>query len=87
MQLLVPALDEVPEATFSISVLLPVPGAGMLVGVKVAVTPAESPVNERAIANLNPLTGAVVTAIAIEPPCFMDTLTPASIIVKLGATT
>jgi len=68
VQLLVPALDEVPEATFSISVLLPVPGAGMLVGVKVAVTPAESPVNERAIANLNPLTGAVSPRLASNHP-------------------
>ena len=71
----------------SVNVLLPLPGAAMLVGKKLAVTPAGCPLTDSATAELNPLAAVVVTVIGIEPPGLMLTLVPPSAIVKLGATT
>ena len=56
------------EAATSVKVLLPAPGEAMLVGAKVAVTPAGTPVTDRATAELNPFTRAVVKVMGIDPP-------------------
>ena len=63
---------EVPAAAVdpaeSVNVLLPAPGATMLVGAKLAVTPAGTPETVNATAELNPLTRAVVKTMGIVPP-------------------
>ena len=63
---------EVPAATVEpatkVRVLLPAPGAAMLTGAKVAVTPAGTPLMENATAELNAFTFAVVKARDADPP-------------------
>jgi len=49
-------------------VLLPLPGAAMLVGARLAVTPLGSPLTDRAMAELNPLPLVVVKVIFPDPP-------------------
>lgn len=67
----VPTSDPTPEAAFSVIVLLPFPGAAMVVGKQVAVTPLGSPLTAKAIAALNPFSAAVITLIDVVPPRFM----------------
>ena len=63
---------EVPAATVEpatkVRVLLPAPGAAMLTGAKVAVTPAGTPLIVNDTAELNAFTFAVVKAIDADPP-------------------
>lgn len=61
----------------------------MLVGAKLAVTPAGSPLTESAIADLNPFTPAVVTVMGMgnAPPRATVTVAPPSVSVKLGPIT
>ena len=56
------------EPATSDIVLLPAPGEAMLVGENVAVTPAGTPVIERATGALNPFTLAVVKVMDADPP-------------------
>jgi len=77
----------VPEAADSFKVLVPLPGDAMLAGVKAAVTPFGSPVSDRAMADLNPFTGAVVSVIVFEPPAVTLTLVALGVSVKLGVKT
>ena len=51
----------VPVAADNFRVLLPVPGAAMSVGVKLAVIPFGTPLTDSAMADLNPFTLAVDT--------------------------
>lgn len=59
--------------TLKVSVELPEPGAGMVMGLKVAVTPLGRPVADNVIAPSNPpeRTGAIV--VVPEPPCCTET--------------
>jgi hypothetical protein len=56
------------EAAVSVKVSLPLPGAAMLGGAKLAETPAGSPVTDSDIKDLNPVPATVVKVTAIEPP-------------------
>ena len=56
------------EAADTVNVLVPLPGAAMLVGARLAVTPAGAPLTDNAIAELNPVPFAVVNVIGTEPP-------------------
>ncbi len=56
------------ELADNFRVLLPLPGAAMLVGAKLAVTPAGSPLADNAIPELNPFPPAVVKVIETDPP-------------------
>jgi hypothetical protein len=49
-------------------VLCPLPGAAMLVGANVAVTPLGRPDIESATAELNPVPATVVKVTGIDPP-------------------
>src|ERR1041385_2276419 len=51
-----------------VSVLVPLPGAAMLAGAKLPVTPVGSPLTENTIAELNPLATAVVNTMRVDPP-------------------
>lgn len=75
------------DATFRVRVLLPFPGEAMLVGAKLAVTPAGSPLTESASAALNPLTAAPVTMMGVDPPRATVTLAPLSPSVNIGPIT
>ena len=55
------------EASFSVSVLLPLPGDAMLAGAKVAVTPLGRVVTDNPMADLNPFSAVVETVIGPEP--------------------
>jgi hypothetical protein len=77
----------VPEAADSFKVLLPLPGAAMLEGAKLAVTPCGSPLTDNATAELNPFSTAVVKAIGIELPGATLALVALGVSVKLGVTT
>jgi hypothetical protein len=52
----------------NVKVLWPLPGAAMLAGEKLGVIPLGSPLNENAMAELNPIPAAVVTVIGTDPP-------------------
>jgi hypothetical protein len=56
------------EPTDRVMVLCPLPGAAMLVGAKVAVTPLGSPITDSAMAELNPVPATVVRVMGIDPP-------------------
>jgi hypothetical protein len=56
------------EPATSDKVLLPAPGEAMLTGENVAVTPAGSPLMDRATAALNAFTFAVVKVMDVDPP-------------------
>lgn len=56
------------EATDSVKVLLPLPGAGMLVFVKLAVTPLGSPLIDKYTIELKPVPAVVVTVVGTAPP-------------------
>jgi hypothetical protein len=56
------------EEEASVKVLVPRPGAAMLVGEKLAVTPLGTPLIDNATAELNPVPPAAVTVIGTDPP-------------------
>jgi hypothetical protein len=56
------------EVAVNFNVQLPLPGAAMLLGAKLAETPFCSPLTERPIAALNPFAPAVVKVIEADPP-------------------
>jgi len=74
----------VPEAAVSVNVLLPLPGAATLVGAKLAVTPAGSPLTDSATADWNPLSAAADRLIAVEAPAVTVALVALGASVKLG---
>src|ERR1039457_5759450 len=59
----------------------------MLAGAKVGVTPFVNPVNDNAIADLNPLSAAAETAIDVPRPIATVALVALVVRVKLGVTT
>lgn len=67
--------------------LVPDPGDAMLVGEKLAVTPAGNPVTESAIADLNPLLTAVVIVIGAGVPGFKLALVALGVSVNVGEAT
>jgi len=71
----------------SVIVLLPFPGAAMLVGAKRAVTPESIPLADRATAELKPFVVAAVSVIDVEPPRATLALVALGVSVKLGTTT
>lgn len=77
----------VPEATDNVKVLFPLPGAAMLVGAKLAVTPCGSPLMDNATAELNPFNPAVVRVIGVELPGATLALVALAVSVKLGVAT
>lgn len=79
------APGDVPEAAVSVKVLLPLPGAAMLVGAKLAVTPGGSPATDKATAELNPVPPVVVSVIGMDPPGATLALVAPGVSVKLGA--
>ena len=74
----------VPTATDNVKVLLPLPGAAMLVGAKVAVSPFGSPLTHNAMAELNPFRPVVVRVILVDPPAEMLALAALEDREKLG---
>jgi hypothetical protein len=56
------------EPATSDKVLVPAPGEAILTGENVAVTPAGTPLIDRATGALNPFTGAVVKVMGADPP-------------------
>lgn len=75
------------EAVASVRVLEPPPGAAMLVGAKVGVTPLGNPLTDRATAALNPFTRAVERLMGIELPAVTLPLPALTRKVKLGVRT
>ena len=71
------------EAIFSVNVLFPLPGAVILAGEKVAVTPLGRPLTEKVIAELNPLTTVVANANEADPPGATLALAGLMVMVKL----
>jgi hypothetical protein len=78
----VPDRADAPGAAVIVSVLLPLPGAAMLVGERLAVTPWGAPVTDNAMAELNPLTTTVETVICIIPPGATFTLVALGVSVR-----
>lgn len=74
------------EPTESVSVLCPLPGAAMVVGLKVAVTPLGSPMVARDRADLNPAAPVAVTVMDPTPPRATVRLEALSERVKAGTT-
>ena len=72
------------EANVSVSLLVPLPGAAMLVGENVAVMPFGNPLMENAIAELNPFTALVVKVTNGWP---LDVRPALAVNVKLGLDT
>lgn len=66
------------------NVLVPVPGAAMLEGAKLAVIPLGSPVRDKATADWNPFNPATDSLIAVEPPRSTVALVAFNVSVKLG---
>jgi hypothetical protein len=75
------------EPTDSVKVLLPLPGAAMLVRVKFAVTLFGSPLTDKATAELNPVPAVVVNVMGTEPPGATLALVALDVSVKLGVAT
>ena len=69
----------------NVKVLLPLPGEAMLVGAKEAVTPAGSPLTDKATAELKPFATAVVTVTGVEAPEAMLPLVALDESVNVGA--
>jgi hypothetical protein len=62
-------LEATVEAAVNVSVLVPAPGAAMLVGEKLAVMPVGIPLADKAIAELRPFVTAVVrVTVPVVPP-------------------
>src|SRR5579864_6640728 len=76
-----------PVVSVSVNLLLPLPGAAMLVGKKPAVTPFGRPLTDSATADLNPLMTAVVSVIFAGAPTATLALDALGASVKLGAGT
>jgi hypothetical protein len=74
-------------AAASVKVLLPLPGAAMLGGTKLAVTPLGSPLTDNATADWNPFSPAVDSLIGVVLPDTTVALAALGVNVKLGATT
>jgi hypothetical protein len=74
----------VAEAAASVNVLLPLPGAAMLAGAKLAVTPVGSPLTDNTTADWNPFSAAVDSLIGVEPPAVTVALVVLDVSVKLG---
>ena len=68
----------------NVRVELPLPGAAMEPGLKLAVTPAGKPEAESEIAELKPPLTAVEMVLLPAPPCVTDKLVGESLSVKLG---
>jgi hypothetical protein len=66
VRVVAPTTAELPAD--SVIVLCPLPGAPMLVGAKLAVTPLGRPLTDSAMAALKPAPPAVVTVMGIDPP-------------------
>jgi len=79
---------EVPVAAVlpavNVSVELPEPGAAIDVGLKLAVTPAGSPLAERETAELKPPETVVETVVVFVPPCATDTVVGDAVRAKSG---
>ena len=74
------------EAADSVKMLLPLPGAAMLVGAKLAVTPIGDPLTDNVIAELNPVPFAVVKVIGNDPPGATVALVALGVSVKVPRT-
>jgi len=68
----------------NVSVELPLPGAAMEAGLKLAVTPEGKPEAESDTAELNPPLIAVEIVLLAVPPCVTDTLAGEALNVKFG---
>ena len=68
----------------NVSVELPEPGAAIDAGLKLAVTPAGSPLAESEMAELKPPETVVETVVAFVPPCATETLVGEAVIAKSG---
>lgn len=75
------------EDADKVRVVVPPPGAEMLVGAKLAVTPLDSPLTEKATEALKPFTRAVVKVMCPEAPRATLMLVAAGVSVKLGVRT
>lgn len=71
------------EPAAKVKVLLPLPGAAILAGVKVAVTPAGTPLMESATAELNPDPAVVVNVMGVDAPGVTVALVALAASVKL----
>jgi hypothetical protein len=67
-----------------VRVELPLPGAAMDVGLKLAVTPEGRPDADNEIAELNPPLTEVEIVLLPEPPCVTDTLVGEALMLKSG---
>lgn len=67
-----------------VNVELPLPGAAMLPGLKLALTPEGRPEADNEIAELKPPLTEVEIVLVLEPPCATDTLVGEALTVKLG---
>ena len=76
-----------PVASVRVNVLLPLPGAAMLVGEKPAVTLFGRPLTDSVTAELNPLMVAVVSVILAGALTATLALVALDVSVKLGTTT
>ena len=68
----------------NVSVELPLPGAAIDAGLKLAVTPTGKPEAESDTAELNPPLTDVEIVVLPEPPCVTDRLLGDAVTVKLG---
>ena len=68
----------------NVSVELPEPGAAIDVGLKLAVTPAGSPLAESETAELKPPEIVVETVVVFVPPCATDTVVGDAVRAKSG---
>ena len=67
-----------------VSVELPEPGAAIDVGLKLAVTPAGSPLAESDTAELKPPETVVETVVVFVPPCATETVVGDALTAKFG---
>jgi hypothetical protein len=79
----VPLIAVLPTVKFNVE--LPLPGAAMDAGLKLAVTPVGSPDAERDTAELKPPETAVEMVALPELPCITERLAGDALSVKLGA--
>jgi hypothetical protein len=70
-----------------VSVLLPFPGAAMLVGANFAVAPFGNPVTASVIADLNPLIALAFKVSVVAPPDVTVALAAVAVSAKVGTTT
>ena len=68
----------------NVNVELPEPGAAIDVGLKLAVTPAGSPLAESEMAELKPPETVVETVVVFVPPCATDTVVGDALMAKFG---